>query len=264
MKEALQVFERLIRRSLAPSVTFLFVFLVVDLVSGQLVGEPPPLRLTYWLGLFRSFVQGIEGVVGVLAVIAILGLGFALGTVQQVLFDNTLRGDYPAWPGWLSSESEPLSGLREEVLAKLRKQEVLDALGRRTAEEGPAGERFSDWVLYEILGGIYSGSTWSFVDSAKALGVVFSSLIVALLGSAVYREDPSWKLLAVTLAIVFWWWGRETVKGQYRHRALRLYVNFLMLPAERLRRIVEGQEPSGAWPEAGKERFEKSGSGSKS
>jgi len=255
MKEAMLVFERLIRRSLAPAVTFVFVFLVVDLVSGQLTGEPPPLRLSYWMGLFRSFVHDIEGVVGVLAVIAVLGLGFALGTVQQVLFDNTLRRDFNAWPvlWYLSSENGHLNRLRDQALEKLKTQEVLDALGRRTVEAGDGTERFSDWILYEILGGIYSGPTYSFVDSAKALGVVFSSLIVTLLGSAVYREELHWKIPAVALAFLFWWWGRETVKTQYRHRALRLYVNFLMLPAERIWRIVQGEEPSGAWPGAAKE-----------
>lgn len=266
MKEAMLVFERLIRRALAPSVTFVFAFLVVDLVSGQVGGEPPPLRLSYWLGLFRHFVRDIEGVVGVLAVIAVLGLGFALGAVQQVLFDNTLRKDFEAsralW--WLKSETGHLSHLREEVLAKLKKQEVLEALGRQTEEVGDTEERFTDWILYEILGGLYSGSIDSFVDSARALGVVFSSLIVALLGSAIYRypENPSWLLWAVALAVFFGWVGHETVKTQYRHRALRLYVSFLMLPPERIWRIVQGQEPSGAWPEAGKELFEKGISGS--
>lgn len=248
MKEVMQVFERLIRRSLAPSVTFVFAFLVVDLVSGQYTGEPPPLRLSYWLGLFRSFVRDIEGVVGVLAVIAVVGLGFALGTVQQVLFDNTLRRDFPAgrllW--WLRSENDHLARLRDRVQAKLRDRKLLDREAAGTPEGGSVD--LSDRVLYEVLGGIDPTDTRPYVDSAKALGVVFGSLIVALLGSAIYRESWIWSSCAVGLALVAWWLGRETVKTQYRGRALRLYVNFLLLPAERIDRLVYGDERSGAWP----------------
>jgi hypothetical protein len=255
MKEAMQVFERLIRRSLAPSVTFVLAFLVVDLVSGQYAGEPPPLRLSYWLGLFRSFVQGIEGVVGVLAVIAVLGLGFALGTVQQVLFDNTLRRDFDASRllGWLGSETEHLTRLRERVREKLRARKLLESEAAAASDVGSL-ETLSDRVLYEVLGAIDPTDTRPYVDSAKGLGVVFGSLIMALLGSAIYRQSWSWGSWAVGLAIVVWWLGRETVKTQYRGRALRLYVNFLLLPAERIDRLVYGGERSGAWPGAGESR----------
>jgi hypothetical protein len=255
MKEAMQVLERLVRRSLAPSVTFVLAFLVVDLISGQYAGEPPPLRLSYWLGLFRSFVQGIEGVVGVLAVLAVLGLGFALGTVQQVLFDNTLRRDFDAsrllW--WLESETEHLRRLRERVRAKLQARKLLESEAAGTSDVGSL-EALSDRVLYEILGAIDPTNTRPYVNSARGLGVVFGSLIVALLGSAIYRQSWSWGSWAVGLAIVVWWLGRETVKTQYRGRALRLYVNFLLLPAERIDRLVYGGERSGAWPAAGGSR----------
>jgi hypothetical protein len=189
----------------------------------------------------------------------VLGVGYGLSAVQQVLFDNRLSRYFhpgPYW-GWLQgvfgippvrwfrvsfeSEGRALRQLRERVFERIESEPRLvrlHGLGERT-----------DYVLYEILGGIDPTDTRGFVDSAKALGVVFSSAIaVTLWNMAVHFFDLRWwNFLLAALVVSFYWVGREATVRQYRARALRLYVNFLAMPPERLeRRLLWADDRPGA------------------
>ncbi len=244
MDKVIQTFERLIRRNIAPSVTFFVIFVVGELITEEALGRSAGSAFTDAAKRIGDALQGWEGLAGTIAVLLVLGVGYGLSAVQQVLFDNRLRKNFDPWPKRLrsasvQSETAVLRELRDAVIHRLRSEPRLERLGS-------VSER-TDYLLYEILGGIDTTPTVSFVDSAKALGVVFSSVIVVVSWILVvqWQELGWWSLLFLAAAACTWWIGREATATQYRARALRLYVNFLMMPEEHLeRRLLEPDEAS--------------------
>lgn len=242
IQKMVETFEGLIRRSIAPSITFFVLFAVGELVAVELAGGSAVEQWRSWLAAVDwGMVKEASGLVGFLAFLVILGLGYGLSSVQQVLFDNLLKKNFA--PGPLvcclsesaRSEKAALEELREKALGRMDEEDDL----RRLAG---AGHR-TDFVLYEIIGGIDPVSTRSFVDGAKSIGVVASSAMAVVLWNLLSRwpfgQEASLKgagkaalLLALVLAI--WWVGREATLAQYRQRSLRHYVNFLMMPKARL------------------------------
>lgn len=276
MKDVLNSFEHLVRRSIAPSVTFFVLAGAADLALWKLGGHSGFYRLELWMDALRPALRHGEAVVALFAFLAVLGVSYALATLQQVLFDNRLKGDFapakvPVSPT-APSEGRQLRELRKRVVERLGSLHALRRLWGLERGGGEQGDRPSDYLLYEILGGIDPTDTRGFVDSAKSLGIVFAAAILALwIPGAIHRDEVAgqlglpvslWLLCLLTGGAVLYLLGREAVKTQYRARALRLYVNFLMMPEWRILRIVEGREPGGAWPKAGgrmKEADEESG-----
>lgn len=240
MDKIVQTFEGLIRRGLAPSVTF-FVFVVLgDLIRAHLTGTSVRAQALEYLRFTGKGAFGSPAVFLTLALVVTLGFSYALTSIQQLLFDNWLKRNFDPSTRFsrsAMSEARALTELRRKVTQRLRNEPALGDL--RELQE------VTDYLLYEILGGIDPLDTRGFVDSAKATGVVFVSAIVVLLGNALVfhaRLGP-WVVLLVLLAVLLYWWGREATVTQYRMRALRLYVNFLAMPTARIqRRLLRPEE----------------------
>ena len=248
MEKAIQTFEGLIRRSIAPSVTFFVIMATVDLALLEYTGGSAAVRSKKCIRFLAETFEESGGVFTVIVGLLILGVSYALMTVQQVLFDNRLKADFDPgprwkWPSKLMSLSW-LCGLRasaegeRRALVELRGR-VLDRLGTAPDLVGHRGlKESSDYMLYEILGGIDTIDTRPFVDSAKAMGITCISAMLALFWGAIAYWKPLgwWELVALAvLFVIAYWLGREAILAQYRARALRLYVNFLMMPVERIR-----------------------------
>ncbi|MCY1083646.1 hypothetical protein [Archangium lansingense] len=264
MEKVIQTFEGLIRRSLAPSVTFFFVLALGELIRVKLNGELARDHVERFLKFMTSEpLAKSPAILLTLAILAIIGLSYGLQAVQQVAFDNWLKENFHQprwlsrlarfkWLGWLeTSDSKALVELRNRVVQRINDQE------QRFTELSPGLKELkdlkevSDYILYEIIGGIDPTDTRSFVDSAKAVGIFFVSVIIVLVGNAwVYHHWLSWRgtLLLVGLVIFFYCMGLEAIRTQYRARALRLYVNFLAMPPQRIHRLLsrpdEGKAPS--------------------
>lgn len=250
MEKLVQTFEGLIRRGLAPSVTF-FVFVALgDLLRAHLTDSSVRAQAQLYLDFLGGEALASPGVFITLALLLLLGVSYTLIALQQLLFDNWLKQNFdPATRFTRSSKSEAraLTELRNKVKQRLRDEPALGEL--RGLQE------VTDYMLYEILGGIDPLDTRGFVDSAKSTGVVFVAAIVVLLGNALVfhaRLGP-WLALLVLLAVLLYWWGREATVAQYRMRALRLYVNFLAMPTARIqRRLLRPEEDPALSPQAKK------------
>jgi len=240
----LRAFEGLIRRSIAPSVTLFVLLAAGELIAAELTGWSVRLVWRGWARLLDdSLLSRSTGFFVTVAILVVLGLGYALSSVQQALFDHPLKASFE--PGRLlrilpsmENERRALVALRTRVLARIGDEPRLLRL---------AGlEDASDFLLYEILGGIDPTDTRPFVDSAKAFGVVVCSAITVLVWNLVVYWSGApvvVRLVLMLLVLVAYWIGREATCAQYRQRALRLYVNFLMMPEERLeRRLLRPQE----------------------
>lgn len=267
MDKALQTFEDLVRRAIAPSMTFFVLWAAAELVRLWLTGEwvfdalvlegvtrTVEKRGDVSIRIFESrellpmveVVEKIPAVFTVLAILAIVGLSYALAAAQQVLFDNRLKTNF--------GRKGPLVTLRKRVINRLNQEAALSQLGNMEGSDlsKPASDRepivASDYLLYEILGGIDTINTRPFVDSAKALGIFFVSVMVLSLGYLVmFIVDMNIAGLTATALIIFvaWWYGLEATRTQYRMRAIRLYVNFLAMPSDFIWRRLLKED----WPE---------------
>lgn len=242
IQKVMGTFEGLIRRSIAPSITFFVLFAAGELVAVELAGGSAVDRWRSWLGAVDwGMVKEASGLVGFLALLLILGLGYGLSSIQQIIFDNLLKKNFAPGPLFCrlsksaSSEKAALEELRERALRKMAEDDDLSRLAE--------AEHRTDFVLYEIIGGIDPVGTRSFVNSAKSIGVVASSAMAVVLWNLLSRwpfgDELSWTglgkaALLLFLALAIWWIGREATLAQYRQRSLRHYVNFLMMPKERL------------------------------
>lgn len=233
MEKLVQSFEGLLRRGIAPSVTFFVIAALGDFIRIELGGESPEARLQTYLEILGHKSFAVASVFIAFSVLVITGFSYGLLAIQQVLFDNWQKENFDPWfplGSSVASEDRALTELRSKVTQRLRTEPDLKGLADL--------KEVTDYVLYEILGGIDTVDTRGFVDSAKAMGIVFVSLIIVLIGNALlyHQQLGPWSVLLVLLAVVFYVWGRETTVAQYRARALRLYVNFLAMPTERIRR----------------------------
>lgn len=222
-------FEELIRRSIAPSVTFFVLALLSDLLFIALKKESVETRLWSYSNLLGQEMRSSAAIF--MVVLVVVGLSYCLGAAQQILFDNFLKKDFDpqfVHGASLRSEAAVLTELRRMVRSRIQTE---PALARLRGVSEP-----SDFVLYEIVGGIVPTNTHPYVDSAKAMGIVFVSLIIILIANALLRIHTLqwWSLLLLVLGGACWFFGREVTCAQYRARAVRLYVNFLAMPSKRL------------------------------
>lgn len=300
MDKALQTFEDLVRRAIAPSMTFFVLWAAAELVRFWLVGEwlagafmrdgvtrtietqgEVSIRImeTQELVPLVEVIEKVPAVFTILAILAIVGLSYSLAAAQQVLFDNRLKKNFEplhrgVWrrvrnrngqslaesdSGMVSrseeasgnpkaeesiSDHEALSRLRKEVRGRLADLEVTRRLGEI--------EGLSDYVLYEILGGIDTINTRPFADSAKAIGIFFTSVMVLSISYLVMFCKGDNGVGAVVMVILFgvaWLLGLEATRTQYRMRAIRLYVNFLAMPCDFIHRRLLKED----WPESKKD-----------
>ncbi len=232
MDKLVDLFQDFIKRAIAPSAVFFFLLAVAALVDGVFHEKKTTADLVPWLeDLVKSDLAQDLRILGALAFVVVLGTSYVLSLLHQVIFDGTLRRNFDAL--WSRSETDTLVALREKVVA--RTQDDLHELHQALSC------RFNDYLLYEILGGIDPSSTRLFVDRAKSTGITFvSSMLVLVLWAAHLSrgfQPFAGCLLVLGLLVVLallWVVGREVVKTEYRARAVRLYVNFLMMPRQRL------------------------------
>lgn len=250
MDKVVKSLEGLLWRSIAPSVTFFVVAGAVDLLFVELLGGSPVDRIHAWFLMLRVLPDN-QALVTVACIFLVIGASYALSSLQQVFFDNLLKRNFDPsprlarWSRAIASEGLALAELRAKVIERLREEPLLEGL--RPIEE------LTDYVLYEILGGIDETDTRGFVDAAKALGIAFASGIVALFVMLVLHweimtdaQRGAFTLGGLLLAAVLYAVGFGATRAQYRARALRLYVNFLVLPPERLHRRLHGlRAPTG-------------------
>jgi len=240
MKDFFEKFEDLIRRVFAPSLTLVAAYALVHLLAAALFCVPESLGDT--LDSFGSWVKthvlGVEatGALVFLAVLVLIGLSFIVSTLNEILHDNFLKKNFNAAPAWVAKEqNKHLEQLREKVIVKLK-------------NKIPSFEDFlpgsaTDYLLYEIVGGIDPTSTKNFVHLAKATGIVFISLNLSILGFVIFNAGhlSCWALLLIFLVIPLYWLGLQSVKGHYRARAIRLYVNLSMMPDKRMEKLLMGE-----------------------
>ena len=245
MEKVLQTVEGLIRRSIGPSVTLFVMAGLVDLLLVELTNGSATARLKGGLAFLKTDLGGVGNISFAFVAILVIGTSYGLAMVQQVLFDNWLRKDFDPLPTWewvqklraKNSEGLALAELRGKVATRLGEEPGLSRLCDLEAA--------SDYVYYEILGGIDPTDTRHFVDSAKSLGITSISLIFALLGG-LFVHWPSlcgWgRFVLFFMALGVLVLGYTAIRAQFRTRAIRLYVNFLAMPAERIQRLLLNPE----------------------
>ena len=245
MDKVLQTVEGLIRRSIGPSVTLFVMAVAVDLFLVETTGGSAVDRLKGVLAFLKTDLGGVGNISFAFVAILVIGTSYGLAMVQQVLFDNWLRKDFDPWPTWKwvrkrrakNGEGNALIELRGKVATRLNEEPRLSQFYELEAA--------SDYVYYEILGGIDPTDTRQYVDSAKSLGITSISLVFALLGGLfVHRSSLSARgwLLLLLAALVVLFLGYTAIRAQFRARAIRLYVNFLAMPPERIQRLLLNPE----------------------
>ena len=269
MKEFAQVFEDLIRRMLAPATAFVVLFFLVHIIDGVQGGG-----LRVWNVQIQRMTDIIGHKVGALLIIMV-GMSYILSTLQQIFFDNRLRKSFSPWYFERIWTWDMLKDPRDKVKSRFKDiaskdgstqfKRVYDALNTAAKEQDksdtpyvddPSWEDTVSWknldfVLYEILGGIDKTSTKGFVNDAKAFGIVITSAILALWTLVISHEWAlGYVLIACLASMVLWLTGYSLVRTQYRIRALRLYVNFLAMPDEKIAAILRDYktENDGAAP----------------
>ncbi|MEQ1709634.1 MAG: hypothetical protein ABL864_15015 [Terricaulis sp.] len=208
-------------RGASSAVIFLFGYLAwfvvrgVDCADNSSIACEAALRLS---GIFYDQHQ----ILPALAVgLCVLGVGYAIGLSQDFLFDETLRGNYNSL--W---SPRGVVGRTNAVLRELRQQSIRILQGRFP---DLSNIRFTDYMLYEVVGGIVKTSTRQYVDEARVYGAAATTLILLSWLDVLVHEQG--RLLGVPVAVVIslfaYVLGREGVKAQYRYRAIRLYSNLV-------------------------------------
>ncbi len=244
MDKIVELYEDLIRRNIAPSAS-LFVLLAIGhlMAAAMLSGTPSPSEMVHsWFVAFETLYKGIASVtlLGGIFFLILVGLSYILSALHQILYDNTLKKNFNTCI-FHNNNNALLDDLREKVIYKLNL--ILEANDSNLHFPKFESIKPTDYILYEILGGIDSTSTRGYVNDAKAYGIVFiSSILVVLQVAYGYLPTASFRGVLIFIVPVLFFLGRETVKAQYRARALRLYVNFLAMPDEKILRILRSDK----------------------
>lgn len=241
MKEFLAALDSLIKRGLSSSLTFFSLLFVSEWVIGTIgSGSPTSLLASWGAWSSNSLPSSHSTWATVLAVLfLVIGLSYTLSTLNELIYENTLRENFDSWVPWVPynrTMSSNFTALRQSVIAKLE----VDVPGLSVPHA-------TDFYLYEVLGGILPTNTRPYVDAAKAIGLVFvSAILVGFVELLVHGPSLSgghFAFLSV-LCVLVYLAGREAIKTQYRSRALRLYVNFLMMPSDCVQKKLSLEEMS--------------------
>lgn len=223
MKEAVTIFEDLIRKMLAPACAF-FVFIYAGhvIMAHIFVNAKHP--------DFIYFAQkGIDIKSVWLILIGVLGLSYALSTFKSLFFDERLKGNFNN--KWRKTQDDLLlDTLREEAIGLLKDM--------HSAFKGKDTVALNDYWLYQIVTPFLkdrSGITPKTIG-AQASGMVFVSIMFAQLELILYYHKILGALGYIILLLAFfatWYLGYWFIRKKYRLRAIRLYSAF----------IIENKEP---------------------
>jgi hypothetical protein len=154
--------------------------------------------------------------------VCILGAGYIVGLLHQLVFDETLRRNYDAFYARI------LKFRLDRALVEYRDQTVRELSQKPFVAAAKHG--LDDHLLYEIVCAIYDPNTRSYVDTARVLGASTLTLVAVLwldcVAWAQFTPTHLAILAAATLLILFV--GREAIKAQFRYRAIRLYISYLL------------------------------------
>jgi hypothetical protein len=219
-------------RSLSSSVLVVFGYLVwfalrgVPCAPDSIVGLcTPAMRL----GEIVYSKQALVSLFGIS--IGLLGVGYLAGLLHDAVYDSNLRANYDSL---LASFFRIRTHSDRELAAK--RAEAVQILTNAPAAISPA--TVNDYLLYEIIGGMISTSTRHYVDEARIVGItILTAIGICWLDFLVHDHEPhpAWLLAVMAAASLFLFViGREAVKAQYRYRAIRLYVNLVLLEQGRM------------------------------
>lgn len=226
MKDILAIFDSLLKRGLSASFIFAvalflsesFIFIVFDMNLAELTN--------YWVSVSKKLTGNQQQSIGTVLFISFIGINYLLVVLNEALYENTLRGNFEVCRNPFFNNSQ-LIDVREKVQSKLMTIEELP--------EAIRNSKFTDYNLYEIVGGLLDTNTRGYLDSAKTTGLVFISLVSAITTSTILHwtniSSVSWGAALISFSIIlFYIIGRELVKTHYRSRAYRIYFNFLIAP----------------------------------
>lgn len=237
MKEFLIAIDSLVKRGLSSSLTFFSLLFVAEWIISNIYRGNTNSLIDYWGGWVKvNLLSGHATLASAFVLIfLVIGLSYTLAALNEIVYDNTLRENFDPLVKRLPHNrtvAENLTALRGDVVIKLKDEVPNVDLEEKT-----------DFFLYEIVGGIVKTDTRGYVDVAKAVGTVFVSVIlVGLVELVNYWTQiglfPKVVMAPAILAVYFL--GREAVCTQYRSRAIRLYINYLMMPPERVAEVLRG------------------------
>ena len=194
---AFKSFHGFIKRAVVPSSSFFFIFAVLYLWFGSFYDHD----YVGWIKAQFVFEWYVYAMIFV-------GLSYFLSIMQQVLFDNFLKGNF--------TDDREFTKLRGDVIQKLKKRESLSS-----KEDG----FFVDYTLYQLLG--KTANTKSYVDDAKAIGIFAISLMINLLIAGWVADCHHYFLYASAAVFLVWTIGLELTRQRYKSRAVRVYLTYL-------------------------------------
>jgi|GEM_PF-2037938 len=237
MKEFMSIFDSLLKRGLSASFVFIITLIITESIFFVILDNGDG-SLTHWLITWKKIFSGDDKSVSlILILLSLVGLNYILLILNEIAYENTLRENFDSWlvqTPYNRTMSKNLSALREKVQEKTLN--LYPDLHHITD--------LTDYVLYEILGGILITNTRAYVDSAKITGLVFISLISACIVSIIlhYRHIGYHLIWLISLIVILYFIGRELVKTHYRSRTMRLYINFLIAPEEKILKTSGNRE----------------------
>ncbi len=232
MDAAFKTFEDLIRRIFGPATAFFPLLFLAHWIEFKFVGDDKCVLVHSEISNWLRNLQANDLPVLAGGLLILIGTGYVMSTLHSLLFDHFLHNGFDScFNNSLGQDdaSPTFNQLRAQAIEKLKR---VNRDSEKWLKEAP-----SDYLLYEIIGGIDKSSTKPAVDSAKTYGIVTIGAILATL-STLSCLNLCAAFLIYPLCVVFWCLGRMLVKAQYRWRAVRHYVNLLMWPDYKIRKIL--------------------------
>ena len=197
-------FELFIRRTVLPSSVFITLLLFVDYNSND-------------SALFQHITNLCNNKLSITIItllILLLAINYILKFLTQFLFDNFIKINYDAL-FCCKKESAEFKKLRTKVCEKLVKKNVVDL---ELIDN-------NDFMMYQVLGNVLeSTNVKRYVTDAKEAGVMIVSILLVLSWYIYLKDDAIW-LVAI---FILYFIGIEYIRGKYRSRAYRMYVNYLI------------------------------------
>ena len=228
----LKQFESFIKRAFMPSISFVFIFTVIGIISIRIFSSKNvPLK-------FDIGTIDINSNTWYFLLIFMIGLSFFLSILTQVIYDNLLKWNFDLF--CYPSKKSLLYKYRILVIMKLKVEEnypfKLIVKDSNYTFKKIHNKEFTDNNLYQVIGrklSYYTNNTNTtrYVDDAKSMGIFFISIILSLLIWAYIYDYWLYNLYAVIIGLI----GYEIIKAKYRSRALRMYVNYLLGENEKVK-----------------------------
>ena len=211
----LKQFESFVKRAMMPSVSFVFIFLVV---GGIYINEYQPKDLKF--DISKIFAISVDINIWFISLILFIGLSFFLSILTQIIYDNLLKWNFHIL--FRDTDDSLLKKYRDLVIKKLKDEnkDIFDSF---------KNDDFTDNNLYIIISRELSylenkTNTNRYVDDTKSIGIFFVSIILSILFWCTIYENISGLFICLFIGFV----GYEIVKAKYRSRAIRIYINYLI------------------------------------